>query len=365
MVFLFHVVHLANLSVPQPFVFIARDFGYGVFLFFIISAFSLMHSTEHTMQRPTWAKEYFVKRFWRIAPLYYAVLALMISWSVINAHYLSVEFKTLLMNLTFTFGLAPWEGIVWAGWTIGVEMLFYAIFPVLILIIRSHKAALMLLILSLVASYALRASLQTHYDYTSAEYAYNWSYFSFASNVYFFAMGIYIFRLSQKLNMQTNHRGRWWVVGVTLVVLGLLMFSELDKPLKGPGRPDLIFWGIGFSLLCMWQAGNPSRWVVNKFFEYAGERSYSIYLMHPIVIMLFRDQISATYNALTPIMGLYAYFVCAAILLIPLFVCAEMTYRLIEVPGIRWGKRISNQIRLGEQSPEMPIEVRKGLSKNV
>ena len=49
-------------------------------LFFILSAYALMHSTEHTLHRPTWAKEYFVKRFFRIAPLFYCILAGMVLW---------------------------------------------------------------------------------------------------------------------------------------------------------------------------------------------------------------------------------------------------------------------------------------------
>lgn len=66
-VVLFHLVHLASLKLPEPFSFIAVDFGKGVHLFFVLSAFSLMHSTEHTMHRTQWVSEYFVKRFlcWR------------------------------------------------------------------------------------------------------------------------------------------------------------------------------------------------------------------------------------------------------------------------------------------------------------
>ncbi len=55
-VVLFHIVHIADVAVPRSFSFIAADFGKGVHLFFVLSAFSLMHSTEHTMHRPAWVR---------------------------------------------------------------------------------------------------------------------------------------------------------------------------------------------------------------------------------------------------------------------------------------------------------------------
>ena len=119
-VVLFHLVHLANISVPPGFSFIANDFGKGVHLFFVLSAFSLMHSTEHTLRRPTWMKEYFIKRFVRSAPLYYFIVASMALWPLVQSHSLAVSLQSLFLNRTFTFGFAPWTGIVWAGWTVGV-----------------------------------------------------------------------------------------------------------------------------------------------------------------------------------------------------------------------------------------------------
>lgn len=80
----FHTTHIAKLAVPSAFSFIAQDFGKGVHLFFIVSAFSLLHSTEPTLNRPNWATEYCVKRFFRIAPLFYLVLFGMLLWQGIR-----------------------------------------------------------------------------------------------------------------------------------------------------------------------------------------------------------------------------------------------------------------------------------------
>lgn len=63
---LFHLTTITEIAVPAGFTFIASDFNRGAHLFFVLSAFSLMYSTEHTMQCPTWVTQYFI-----IAPLYY------------------------------------------------------------------------------------------------------------------------------------------------------------------------------------------------------------------------------------------------------------------------------------------------------
>ena len=123
-----------------------------------------MYSTEHTMQRQTWATEYFVKRFFRIAPLFYCILAGMVLWPLVKSHTLNVSLNALLLNLTFTFDFAPWTGIVLAGWTGGVEMVFYASLPVLLLTVRSTSATLMLVIISVFVSYAARSILNVHYE---------------------------------------------------------------------------------------------------------------------------------------------------------------------------------------------------------
>lgn len=336
---LFHVVHLANIDAPPAFAFIAADFGKAVHLFFVISAFSLMHSTQHTLHRPTWATEYFVKRFFRIAPLYYCIMAGMLLWPAAKA---SVSLQTLLLNLTLTFGFAPWTGIVWGGWTVGVEMIFYVVLPVLMLTVRSSMATLLLVVASIFVTYAAHSALADHYEHTVSLYRYNWAYFSFAANLCFFALGLYAYRIARDID-RTSRAMRWGVPAFAAALLGILLFARPHSAWEA----DLILWGFGFAALTVWQSTWPSRWNANRIFEHVGERSYSVYLLHPVVIVLLKNPLQAVYKTLTPEIGPYAYFVCAALVLLALLALAEATYRLIEVPAIRYGQKINSRIRQG------------------
>jgi peptidoglycan/LPS O-acetylase OafA/YrhL len=343
-VVLFHIVHLASISAPGPFTFIAADFGKGVHLFFVLSAFSLMHSTEHTMSRPRWADEYFVKRFFRIAPLYYCLTAGMILWPAVKSGAWSVDFQALLLNLTFTFGFAPWKGIVWAGWSVGVEMLFYAIFPVLLMTVRTRIGTMVLLAISILVTYAARSALDVHYEHTVPLYRYNWAYFSFAANLCFFAMGMYAFRVVHTIDINSAAI-RWYIPVAAVALIAALLLTDVGRPLKLLWKADLIVWGLAFAALSIWQSTWPSRWSANRLFEYLGERSYSIYLLHPVVIVVLKSPIQSAYAMLTPHLGAYAFFACAGLTLLPLLILSEVTYRLVELPSIRLGQRINDRKR--------------------
>ena len=97
--------------------------------------------------------------------------------------------------------------------------------------------------------------------------------------------------------------------------------------------------------LCVWQSVYPSFLIANRIFEYLGERSFSIYLLHPVILFFSKAQIVRTYGALHPHLGSYSFFVCAALSIPVILMFAEFTYRLIEVPGIHLGRRLINQWR--------------------
>lgn len=345
-VVLFHLIHIAKIDAPLPFAFIGRDFGYGVHLFFVLSAFSLMHSTEFTMSRPAWVSEYFIKRFWRIAPLYYVVLALMVFLPAIKSgSFERIDLQKLLLNLTFTFNFAPWTGMVWAGWTIGVEMIFYVIFPVLLLTVRTTSATLLLLGISVLVSLVSRSILQGHYAATVGQYGFNWAYFSFISNACFFIMGMYAFRVAHELDAKSK-MARLIIPAFAVLVVTALLFARLGDFFISSARLDIVLWGLGFAMVTVWQSIRPSFWCANRFFEYVGERSYSVYLMHPIIISgLLKSPLQMLYHTFAIHLGAYAYFFCTALALIPILAISEVTYRFVEVPAIRYGRRINKNIR--------------------
>ncbi|MDE3061373.1 MAG: acyltransferase, partial [Pseudomonadota bacterium] len=108
---------------------------FGVYLFYVLSGFSLWYVYAHRAVTFDLLKTFFTARVARIVPLYLAVCLLIVvlrfytagASNVFNADFIS----RFLLNITFLFGVAlpQKSSIVPGGWSIGVEWVFYLSFP--------------------------------------------------------------------------------------------------------------------------------------------------------------------------------------------------------------------------------------------
>ncbi len=116
----------------------------GVPLFFVISAFSMSLAYDGGIATAAAWKRYALRRFFRIAPLFYVMLAV---W-LVYYHHLGSPFGGIGMlatNLTFIFGITQ-DGIVPAGWSIGVEQTYSL--PVPLSLVTGWSLAFFLIVLS-------------------------------------------------------------------------------------------------------------------------------------------------------------------------------------------------------------------------
>ena len=344
-VVIFHINRQINVETPEWLWFIGTHFGHGVFLFFILSAFSLTYTNINRVKQSTWLPEYVIKRFFRIAPLFYAILLFEVLRQINAAGSIISSNAQLLSNITFTFGLVPHGSMVWAGWTVGVEMLFYAAFPALLVMTTNRKRVLLLLAAALLISVASRIII-SEIDVTT-DRSPPWAYFSFQSNLWFFALGmVTFFLIVQYERNQTLSRRRLAILS-WLVIFFLLWASEELRFVDSIRmvRPDLLVFGILFSVLIAWQYLYPSRVLSNGFMRYLGERSFSIYLCHPVLLFYLRDKIHILNDTYNEWMGQVAFLVTSLSVLIVLLVIVEFTYRAIELNGLTLSVRACKAVR--------------------
>jgi peptidoglycan/LPS O-acetylase OafA/YrhL len=121
-----------NLAVPRWAEAITLSGGTAVTLFFVVSAFSLCQTMHDRKGEPHELLAFFIRRFFRIAPLFYAMIVLTFvrDWTYFGVVHRPWE---CVKSALFIFNLFPGSelGFVWASWTVGVEMLFYVLFPIL------------------------------------------------------------------------------------------------------------------------------------------------------------------------------------------------------------------------------------------
>jgi peptidoglycan/LPS O-acetylase OafA/YrhL len=329
-VLLYHLFHLVKLPLPPGCGFVGTHFGLGVKLFFVLSGFSLCHSTCHTLGRETWIRDYALKRLFRIAPLFYAMLLVWVVFFRLRG--VATDFSTLVLNLSFTYNLVPGkhESLVAAGWTIGVEMLFYCLLPVLLATIQNLRAATCFFLIAAVVSEAGREALAG-----GGELLARYAGLSFIGSLVVFAAGIAAYH-----GWRAVPAGRWPAVPVAVVTLGLaaLVLSPLRAGLLGPWRLVIPLWSLCFAGLTIWQAAAPGRLLASRPMLFLGDRSYSIYLLHPLAIVLLKEPIRQIHAASTSLVGDWAFFVAGGFVTLVVVAAATVTYALIEVPGIRLGR---------------------------
>jgi peptidoglycan/LPS O-acetylase OafA/YrhL len=115
---------------------------YGVYAFFILSGFAL----EHVYRGRLDVRQFVVARIARLAPLWVAVV-------LVSVWVISAPTPFIFLNLTGLFGILPGlTSIPSGGWSIGIEVCCYALFPLLTRLSTSRLLALT------VATYALRAA---------------------------------------------------------------------------------------------------------------------------------------------------------------------------------------------------------------
>ena len=125
-------------NLPAPIRLLASYGQTGVFLFFVASAFTLCNSTIGREGDGNATRNFFIRRYFRIAPLYYMGIAFYLGLRALlpeDAGLLGSEqpAQNVLANVTLVHGFMPsaFTGVVPGGWSIGTEWAFYLIFPLL------------------------------------------------------------------------------------------------------------------------------------------------------------------------------------------------------------------------------------------
>lgn len=324
MVLLSHIDPLTGVAAPRAIAWLLPYLGAGVFLFFVISAFSLSWSTSLYRERADWLHLYAFKRFFRIAPLFYAVVAATVAFQWIVLGW-SPSVSALALDASFLFGLytGPHNSLVFGGWTLGVEMLFYAAFPVVAAVTCGRRAACIALALCIALSWAaLRiepATTDLHWQ------------MALPVHLQFFAAGILAYHLtrSPRIDRQVIVAGVAVLGGAVLVLITVGRFT-----LQTEVSTRLSLFAPLFGLLCAWQAMCPSRAIANRIMTYWGERSFSIYLLHgPILLGLapFCREMAVQLGDILGFVFSGALGTCA------ILTGSAITYRLVERPGMRLG----------------------------
>ena len=299
----------------------------GVQLFFVTSAFTLFLSFNNREEEQNKTLNFFIRRFFRIAPMYY--LGILFFSLVTN----NATMGSVISNIFFVHGLHPdWVlKLVPGGWSISVEMLFYCLLPLLIKKITTINKAIYLFIGAVIFNYFFQITL----------YSKEWSDFlflSFPNHFSVFVCGIVAYLLVIKKDYQVG--------GKPLFLLAVLLLLHV---IIGGNNSYVGLSGIAFMGLLIALSKRRIKILVNPFFTYLGEVSYSSYLVHFAVIMAlerfhFVDYIDVN-NKLT---GILNYTIRFLLILSCTMVIATLFYRFVELPMQKVGRNLIRLLNVSE-----------------
>jgi len=317
----------------------------GVQLFYQISAFSLLYS--HYERREISNRCFFIRRFFRIAPLFYLSIIANYIWVVLIARNPPLSLAAYASGFTFLFGLHPStiNTIAPAGWSVAVEAIFYAVFPIMALFITDLGRALALASVSTLACFIVCYRINLHpLAALPSEYL-HFTWFPVEFPVFTFGfVGFFVWR---DLGLQSARSGKT----ASLCLLGLAMFITCAS--FPPTNYRLYINSLSFVFLILALSLHPWRILVNPVTALIGRLSFSIYLIHPYL----REAASAALDWLEHRSSLTLYgtwvglTVNFSVFLFGSLSIAAITYNLIEMPGIALGRKIIGRLYVEKLTP--------------
>lgn len=273
-------------------------FGWlGVDLFFVLSGFLITEILLNSLGRPGFLKNFYIRRILRIFPLFYLALVICLvilpnikSLELDSGYYTGNQFWlwTYLQNWLFVFKEPYGDKILLHTWSLAVEEQFYLVWPLLILMFRTPKRLLIVMLTILLLVGVARYIV---WSYKVEDLAYS-SLYTF-TRIDGLCIGS-IIAILQKLDPGFLKRNNTVIVVLIAVInLGFYFISTRT----GFTFPYLAFVGyttfaVLFGLLLYEAVRGESKiihWLLdNRPLKFFGKISYGLYVWHwPVYILMF------------------------------------------------------------------------------
>ncbi|RVD41407.1 MAG: acyltransferase [Mesorhizobium sp.] len=325
----------------------------GVDLFIMLSGFLMVFHYQLRQDREPWQSpetwlKFWTRRYFRIAPLFYVMLFLALALGpylyesrtviddfLLRSHqaperYLDSGLKNIVAHLLFLFGLLPNFAYrtPLPDWSLGLEMQFYAVFPAVMLLVRRLdwiRSAVLIAALGGLVVFAM-GQMSVHFPMPS-----------------FLALKMQVFLCGMLLaGVLHQSRPRPILYLALAMLLGALPYGGEYGPGKLLMREVLV---MGFFALVLYRilpgmagvvAARIATTLGNRFFHLMGELSFSIYLIHLLVLQPVAAFVITQYGH--DLVAPLRFAIVLLIVLPTVSLLSWITYNLIEIPGQKAGR---------------------------
>jgi peptidoglycan/LPS O-acetylase OafA/YrhL len=301
---------------------LTRNGRYGVTLFFVLSGFLIASRMFREADRrgAVDCGAFLVRRFARIGPAYFAVLALYaLAIAGLGAfeptnRALFLDKLPLLATLTSNWHAAATEGPFFVAWSLGVEVQFYLALALLAWLggarwIPAFAAALVLL--RVITSQATAPGSEP------------WLVRGVEESIWIGALAAAFARRASVRTLLARIASPH--IGLALLSAFVTLLAAVELPHKhGPDTLALALLAAAAVVIC---AHSPRIPLVSaRLTNYIGDRSYGLYLCHMLAILAARAVFDSPWSI--------------GLALVAAIVGAELLYRCVERPGALLVKRL-------------------------
>lgn len=325
----------------------------AVDVFMLLSGFLMLYTwrIKHNNNNRKKIFNFYIRRFFRIAPLYYFLLCFSFifsdffresemllrsyippysSWDYATSSSYIQSFgtgKDIFTHFTFIFGLIPKyiSTNPMPDWSLSLEMQFYFVFPLLMLLIDKIKYFYFALAATLISFLFVVLDMR------------GISFVSLFGQPSFLPFKINVFVAGMLITEAFFNKSKIWLILLSLLTI---IFMSRQLQILTIGMIFFLFYDFNnnplfinkFVRKIMQQFGN-------KFFRFLGKTSYAVYLIHFMIIfptLAYFTKYSWFMDA-NPIHR----FLLSFIILTPIvYGLAYILHIFIESPGIKLGKKI-------------------------
>ena len=262
----------------------------GVPLFFMISAYTLALSQDKKGMERSRMKQFFIRRFFRIYPLYIiAIISIFILWYTgiitqwANFHEWLFSRSNLLTHITFTNGFFSsfMNSFRLGEWSLFNEIWFYILFVVVFPVLRSSFRKTLVFVWWMGVLYIVR-NLIALKIWLDATYVYQFIFYHLID----FSLGFLLFHIHK------NYFQQYIVTSVQSILFSIVTFVLFGGLLRWYSQGFYInhllrIWSLFLisisAMLCL----SVMKLFSCKLLTYLGKISYSIYLLNlPILCMI-------------------------------------------------------------------------------
>lgn len=254
---------------------------YGVYIFFVLSGLSIHYQYEHKIKNLKDINSFIKKRFYRLFPLLFLTVAIQYVPHLLNLDLMRVSIISLTLSLLFGFAAPAISSAVTGGWSLGIEFVFYIVYPILLSFCLSRGQFIVLLI-----SLFLLKFMFIEYVFYSSYTSYWVTLFTNPLSFFFyFAAGCFLAELYSKFQKFSNNK----IVLFLLFPLFLLLFIPINYTDKNVlvGIKGSMFTCLTVLIVLLYALYVPQLSIIKRICKFLGDISYGVYLLHPLIWNFF------------------------------------------------------------------------------